>query len=119
VASKTPPVINQIVWTKDAWRHTNFEMNRISPFLVAVAMVATSGCISTHMVKNKAQPHAEYDPTTERHRLVDGQPGYYALLPLSIPADIATYPFQLIFFAGGRVSHSGRFTVDGWPVPLP
>jgi hypothetical protein len=25
-------------------------------------------------------------------------PGYYALLPLTIPADIATFPFQLIFF---------------------
>jgi hypothetical protein len=26
------------------------------------------------------------------------KPAYYALLPLTIPADIATFPFQLIFF---------------------
>jgi hypothetical protein len=26
------------------------------------------------------------------------KPGYYALLPLTVPADIATSPFQLMFF---------------------
>lgn len=26
------------------------------------------------------------------------KPGYYALLPVTIPADIVTFPFQLIFF---------------------
>jgi len=92
-------------------------MNRIIAFFLAATMVATSGCISTHVVKHKAKAHTEYDPATDVHNSVEGQPGFYALLPLTLPADIATYPFQLIFFGGGSVSR--HFTVDGWPVPVP
>src|SRR5262245_56154526 len=50
-----------------------YTMERIIPLLVAFALVATSGCMSTHVVKNKARPHVEYDAATERHRQVEGQ----------------------------------------------
>ena len=85
--------------------------------MVAFGLAVTSGCMSTHVVKNKAQRHVEYDPGTERHQEVEGRAGYYALLPLTIPADVATYPLQLLFFGGGSVSSAwGR--IDGWLVPL-
>ena len=92
-------------------------MGRIFPLLVAFGLMATSGCMSTHVVKNKARPHVEYDAATERHKQVEGHTGYYALLPLTIPADVATYPLQLIFLGGG-LSSSAQVTIDGWPVPL-
>jgi hypothetical protein len=88
-------------------------MKGIALLFVAVSLAFTTGCMSTHVVKNKARPHAEYGAE------VEGQPGYYALLPLTIPADLATYPVQIIFFSGGSVSHGGRLTIDGWPIPLP
>ena len=48
--------------------------------------------------------------------VVEGEAGYYALLPLTIPADVATYPLQIILFGGGTSSATAR--IDGWPVPL-
>jgi len=72
--------------------------------------------MSTHVVKHKAQRHVEYDSVTQRQRVVEGEAGYYALLPLTIPADVATYPLQIILFGGGTSSATAR--IDGWPVPL-
>ena len=91
-------------------------MNRLIPFLLVAGLLTTSGCISTYVVEKKVKSHWECDPEEKRARQVEGQPGYYALLPLTIIADFATAPFQVIFSAG---SHSGFATIDGWPVPLP
>ena len=64
--------------------------------LVLVLFVG-SGCITGHVVNNKAKPHWEYDKEKEESVQVEGQSAYYALLPLTVVADIATSPFQLYF----------------------
>ena len=92
-------------------------MKRIFPFFCC--LLATNGCISTHLVENKAKPHWEYDAETLENRQVDGQPGYYALLPLTIVGDIATSPFQLVFLLSSDKSSSGQVSIHGWPIPLP
>ena len=72
--------------------------------------------LSTHVVNNKARPHWECAPEEKYARQVEGRPGYYALLPLTIIADIATLPFQAIVIG---MAHEGWVNIDGWPVPLP
>jgi len=73
---------------------------RIS-FSVLLALVLVlfvgSGCITSHVVDNKATSHWEYDKEKEESVQVGGQSAYYALLPLTVAADIATSPFQLSF----------------------
>jgi hypothetical protein len=57
----------------------------------------TSGCM-TSKVLDKAGYYNERRTTQpkEEEETMPGNPSYYALLSLSIPADIATSPFQLI-----------------------
>jgi len=50
---------------------------------------------------------------------VSGKPGYYALLPVTIAADIVTSPAQLIYFLVTDDSHFASATIHGIPVPLP
>jgi hypothetical protein len=93
-------------------------MKRITSLsLMIVALQATSGCISRHLVKNKAQPHLEY--SMDERREVDGQPGYYALLPLTVVGDVATSPFQIVYFLFTDDSHFGSASIHGFPIPLP
>jgi hypothetical protein len=66
-------------------------------------------------VNNKAKPHLEFDPAQQQNRQVDGRPGYYALLPLTVTVDLVTSPIQLLLSDSG----SATMTVHGWPVPLP
>ena len=54
--------------------------------------------------------HSEVDPKTWQDKQVEGRPGYYALLPLTIIGDIATSPFQLLYLcykANGDIMVSG------------
>jgi hypothetical protein len=46
------------------------------------------------VVKAKGQPYKDAAGKT----VSSGEPGYYALLPLTIPADIATAPIQAIIW---------------------
>ena len=87
-------------------------MKQIFAFAIACIMVSTSGCISTHVVKRKAQTHWVYDE--EGRREVEGQKAYYALLPLTIVADVVTYPIQIFVVTDGSASVG----IDGWRVPL-
>jgi hypothetical protein len=91
-------------------------VTRLAPTLLAISLLLTPGCISTHIVQNKAKPHQEYDPLEKANRPVEGRPAYYALLPLTVVADIVTAPVQLILLAS---SGSGSASIDGWPIPLP
>ena len=84
--------------------------------LLWLLLLATNACVSTYVVKAKARPHLKIDPADNRPKPVEGDPKYYALLPLTIIADVATAPFQILYFSD---SHSGHMWVDGWPVPLP
>lgn len=87
-------------------------MKRIFAFSLLCVTVFTSGCISTHVVKQKAQSHLEYD-ADGRHE-VDGNKAYYALLPLTIVADVVTYPIQVFVVSDS----SAMIGIDGWQVPL-
>lgn len=91
-------------------------MKRVAPLFLAVLLLSCSGCISVHVVSQKAKTHWEYSPEDGHYKQVEGKPGYYALLPLTIPADVATYPCQLLL-AGATASNT--LFIDGWPVPLP
>ncbi len=94
-------------------------MKRLSALLLSTGLLATSGCMSTHLVRDKAQPHVEYAQTDQQIREVEGQPRYYALLPLTIAGDIATSPFQAVYFLLTDRSHWGSGNINGVPVPLP
>jgi hypothetical protein len=94
-------------------------MKRMIPLLWGIGLLLTSGCISTHLVRDKAQPHFEYSAEQDKLREVDGKPGNYALLPLTIVGDVATSPFQLGYFLITDHSHSGSANIRGVPVPLP
>jgi hypothetical protein len=63
-------------------------------------------------VKHKAQSHLEYD-TNGRHE-VDGNKAYYALLPLTVVADVVTYPVQVFVVSDS----SATIAIDGWPLRL-
>ncbi|HTD87257.1 MAG TPA: hypothetical protein VK850_11830 [Candidatus Binatia bacterium] len=86
-------------------------MKRIFAFVLCMS-VLTSGCISTHVVKRKAQSHLEYD--AEGRHEVDGRKAYYAILPLTIVADVVTYPIQIFVVSDS----SATMSIDGWHVPL-
>jgi hypothetical protein len=91
-------------------------MNSWSVSCLAGMLLLTSGCLTRHVVNNKAKPHLEFDPAQQQNRQVEGRPGYYALLPLTLTADLITSPVQLFL---NDNSSGGMMTVDGWPVPLP
>ena len=87
--------------------------------LLGLLLLTTEGCLTTHLVENKAQAHVEYSAQEQQLREVPAQPGYYALLPLTVAADIITSPFQLGYFVATGQSHMGTATIHGVPVPLP
>ena len=68
------------------------------PLAVAALAATSSGCITTHCVREKAMSHETFDMETREDKCVPGRPGYYALLPLTVAADLATAPFQLVYF---------------------
>jgi hypothetical protein len=70
-------------------------MKRYITLLVAGLLVLASGCASNYVVEWKAKPHVEFDQNERQNTQVAGHPAYYALLPLSVPVDIATSPIQL------------------------
>ena len=92
-------------------------MKRTIPFFLAVGLLATNGCISTHVVQNHAKPHLEYDAGDQQARQVEGQPGFYALLPITIAGDVVTSPFQLLYWMLFKAD--GTASIDGFPIPLP
>lgn len=70
-------------------------MNSLLKCLLIASLCANSGCI-TGQVLREAQPKEKYNSETKRTETIPGHDAYYALLPLSIPADIATSPLQLL-----------------------
>ena len=94
-------------------------MKQITSLLLAVGMLATSGCITSHLVKDKAQTHLEYDLEEDQMGEVPGKPGYYGFLPLTVVGDVVTSPFQLVYYLCTDSSHWASATIHGVPVPLP
>ncbi len=70
-------------------------MKSLLSFLLIAALSTSTGCITATAVE-KAEPKQRRNTETKEVETIPGHPCYYALLPLSIPADIATSPFQLI-----------------------
>ena len=93
-------------------------MKRIGPFFLAASLLAGTGCISRHLVNDRVKSHLEYAVEIQQNRQIDGQPGYYALLPLTLVGDVATSPFQLGWFILFN-QKSGEASFDGVPIPLP
>ena len=60
-------------------------------FLVCVAIML-AGCTSVMTL------HSAEDSHEKNGKIVKRQPWHYALLPLAIPFDIVTFPFQLPFW---------------------
>jgi uncharacterized protein YceK len=74
-------------------------MKMLSRCLLVACLLATSGCISATLVAN-TKATTRYDRKTKKDESVPGHPALYALLPLSIPLDIVTLPFQPFFLMG-------------------
>ncbi len=87
--------------------------------MLTVGLLAVSGCMSTHLVQDKVQKHVEYSESDGQTREVEGEPGYYALLPLTIVGDVATSPFQLFYVLFTNDSRTASANIHGVPVPLP
>src|SRR5436309_557244 len=64
--------------------------NKLAHFTIAAYSLATTGCIATTAVQHHAAHYQEWN--TQRKQFVEhpAQPGYYFLLPLTIPFDIIT-----------------------------
>jgi hypothetical protein len=93
-------------------------MRQLEMAALLASLALTCGCISTHLVKEKVQRHPEYSLEEQELKDVDGQPGYYALLPLTIVGDIATSPAQVLYLLWTTDSASGLATINGAPIPL-
>jgi hypothetical protein len=86
-------------------------MKLLSTILLVFALFGGSGCISGTLVKQKAKDHTTWhwnEQTSEHHaETVPGQPAYYALLPLTIPADIVASPFYLYCYIAFMITGDG------------
>jgi hypothetical protein len=77
-------------------------MKNIFTLLLITLIGGSNGCMTYSSVQDaKGHPekamwivgtHPSPNPDSKP------QPAYYALLPLTVPADIATSPFQLIYY---------------------
>ena len=82
-----------------------------------IAPVLATGCITEHVITEHAMAHekttvVEGRPTGGfplrsncKTESVPGQPAYYALVPFTAVADVATLPIQLSFFVFLRIVH--------------
>ncbi len=63
--------------------------------LIFTLLATMNGCMTHHAIKRAKGEQDGYtgSPASEPNS------GYYALLPLTIPADIATSPLQLLLYA--------------------
>jgi hypothetical protein len=60
--------------------------------LLVLLVISTNGCVTASAVQAAKGETLLGDPAGEPNK------GYYALLPLTIPVDIVTSPFQAIGF---------------------
>ena len=70
-------------------------MKHLSSLFLAACLMLPSGCVTQGLIDNHAKPHEKFDKEKQKTVSVDGQPAYYALLPFTVVADIATSPIQI------------------------
>ncbi len=78
----------------------------VHALVISAVILGWTGCVTSSVIE-KARPleswQSRKDPKDR-----GAHPGYYALLPLAVPIDIATSPFQFaaVMFVAG--------TMGGW-----
>ena len=75
-------------------------MKTITSFLLLALLASSNGCM-TYTAVQRAKGK---DNVVTGHHPTEPQPGHYALLPLTVPADIVTSPIQLIVYIALRAS---------------
>jgi hypothetical protein len=74
-------------------------MKQLSGFLLLAVLLFGSGCfVLTEMVTERAKAHTRESKKTGKSEDVPANPAYYALMPLTVPADIALTPLELLLF---------------------
>ena len=69
-------------------------MKVVRSLLLLVLVLDMSGCMTYSTVQCAK---GDYNVVTG-HKPDEPHPGYYALIPLTVPLDIATSPIQLIYY---------------------
>ncbi len=74
-------------------------MKTLSRFLLLALLLLGSGCFPlTQMVKERAEDDTRRNKKTQEWEEIPGNPAYYALLPLTVPADMALTPVYALAF---------------------
>ena len=74
-------------------------MKTLSRFLLLALLLLCAGCFPlTQMVKERADGDTRRNKKTQEWEDIPANPAYYALTPLTVPADIAMTPLLLIAF---------------------
>jgi hypothetical protein len=69
-------------------------MKAIRSLLLLFLLLNMSGCMTYSTVQ---RAKGDYNVVTG-HKPDEAHPGYYALIPLTVPLDVATSPIQLIYY---------------------
>jgi hypothetical protein len=69
-------------------------MKAFCALLLFALIMYSNGCMTYSSVQ---RARGEHNVVTG-HSPTEPHPGYYALLPLAVPADIATSPIQLLLY---------------------
>jgi hypothetical protein len=85
-------------------------MKIFSMCLLLACCFVGSGCMSIATLE-QTKLHTRYNRKTKEREPVEGQPVFYALLPLTVPADIATAPLQVIAFF--ILAYNGQIAITG------
>jgi hypothetical protein len=78
-------------------------LRTLTSLLLATLIIGTNGCMTQGAIKYaQGHPDQAWIKTLSNSPISKSDykphPAYYVLLPLSVPADVATSPFQLIGF---------------------
>jgi hypothetical protein len=72
-------------------------MKTITSFLLIALLITSNGCM-TYTSVHRAEGTKYWSINGPEITPSKPEPGYYALLPLTVPADIVTCPFQGIWY---------------------
>jgi hypothetical protein len=75
-------------------------MKTIASFLLIALLVSSNGCMTYYATQAAKGDTSSALVPSGNLEVMDhkSHPGYYFLIPLTVPADIATSPFQLLYF---------------------
>jgi|SRR5690348_3383791 len=87
-----------------------------SLFLLAL-LVSLNGCMTNTAIEHATGTASRDYPSGSGEPIkydlhYEPHPGYYGLLPLTVPADVATSPFQLGYYLWHRHEQASHSTYD-------